>query len=159
MNKVDEALNEYDHILSLENQRLKFFGETVACFREASQKTTPEVQAKIDEALTKAAGLFTVEPKAFFFREQTMSQADKKKERERNFGASDNNNNRSFDFKQRSSNFDSKPRSNQFDSKPRTNQFDSKPRTNQFDSKARSNQFESKAKSGFTKSQKPSILE
>lgn len=115
LGNVEEALNEYNQILGLDSnsqRQSKFFEATLAAFKEVSQSANSDLHLKIDDALSRALNSqFPYEMKAFFFREQTISPSDRKKEREkgsfqtdgsRNFGDfSPRRDNRFGDFKQK----------------------------------------------------------
>jgi len=87
LGNVEEALNEYNQILGLDGnsqKQSKFFEATLAAFKEVSQSANPDLHLKIDDALSRALNSqFPFEMKAFFFRKQTISPSDRKKERER----------------------------------------------------------------------------
>lgn len=115
LGNVEEALNEYNQILGLDSnpqRQSKFFEATLTAFKEVSQSANPDLHLKIDDALSRALNSqFPFEMKAFFFREQTISPSDRRKEREkgsfqadgsRNFGDfSLRRDNRFGDFKQK----------------------------------------------------------
>lgn len=84
----------------------------LAAFKEVSQSANPDLHLKIDDALSRALNnQFQFDMKPFFFREQTISPSDRKKEREkgsfqtdgaRNFGDFKSRGDKKFDFNQKS---------------------------------------------------------
>ena len=94
-----------------------FFAITIcyfklAAFKEVSQSANPDLHLKIDDALSRALNnQIQHDMKPFFFREQTISPSDRRKEREkgsfqtdgaRNFGDFKPRGDKKFgDFKQK----------------------------------------------------------